>query len=670
MNLAPYRSQHQNSMFTARVMSTHQRMSILAAAMFLLALTASAQTGSPMQYTGTLRIDSEGTPRALYGLSASTNQHSPELATRAFLNAHKHTLRLDNSATELVTDDVVSVPGGSHVRLSQKFNGVPVHGADVVVSLNARNEITMVVNNAVADVDVPVTPALTTTKALAIARQHLAADDKSIGQDDAASLIIFTDSLKARHLAYRVTMARELPSGDWELFVDATTGEVLQTRNLFVNYSENERVDGRGYVYLTDPLSAAGQRYGAPGFTDDNDRDSDSLTAYRTLVTLDSLTYAGGVFTLRGPFCTIADIESPIDSVPVVSASPEGFLFTRSQAGFEAVNAYYHVSQAYKRLRDLGFASARLQKIRIDPHGFQGQDNSHYSPTGNWIAFGTGGVDDAEDADVIWHEYGHAMQYSFSPAWGGGESAALGEGYADYWAASYSRSMNQWSAADDEYAWVYNWDGHNTYWGGRRVDNARTYPFTSLSTYAAGQIWSSTLMGIWGELGRDVTDRLVLKSMFYLGYGATGVDAANALIQADRDLYNGEHLLTLVYWLGTVKNFLDPEAMKTLTTDVDDADGSVPASFELAQNYPNPFNPSTRIGYSVGVDGRQSSVATKVRLAVYDLLGKEVAVLVDGVKEAGEYTVTWDAQGMASGVYFCRLTAGEFSAVKKMTLMR
>jgi len=80
----------------------------------------------------------------------------------------------------------------------------------------------------------------------------------------------------------------------------------------------------------------------------------------------------------------------------------------------------------------------------------------------------------------------------------------------------------------------------------------------------------------------------------------------------------------------------------------------------------------------VGVVSRQSpaprgtagSVVSNVKLAVYDLLGREVAVLVDEQKQPGEYTATWDARGMASGVYIYRLTAGEFSEVKRMTLVR
>jgi uncharacterized protein (DUF1501 family) len=94
------------------------------------------------------------------------------------------------------------------------------------------------------------------------------------------------------------------------------------------------------------------------------------------------------------------------------------------------------------------------------------------------------------------------------------------------------------------------------------------------------------------------------------------------------------------------------------------------SGFALDQNYPNPFNPATKILYSVGVVGGQWSVASRVRLAVYDLLGREVAVLVDERKEPGSYTVTWDASGSASGVYICRMIAGTYVASRKMVLTK
>jgi hypothetical protein len=105
-----------------------------------------------------------------------------------------------------------------------------------------------------------------------------------------------------------------------------------------------------------------------------------------------------------------------------------------------------------------------------------------------------------------------------------------------------------------------------------------------------------------------------------------------------------------------------------------DPSRTLPTVSMLQQNYPNPFNPTTRIRYTVarvvapsGVEGRFSS---DVKLAVYDLLGREVAVLVDEKKAPGTYDVQCDGSELASGVYFYRLTADGFVSTRRMLLLR
>jgi hypothetical protein len=88
-----------------------------------------------------------------------------------------------------------------------------------------------------------------------------------------------------------------------------------------------------------------------------------------------------------------------------------------------------------------------------------------------------------------------------------------------------------------------------------------------------------------------------------------------------------------------------------------------PASFSLAQNYPNPFNPTTVINYTIA-DRQAASIR------VYDILGREVATLLNEVKDPGSYTVSFDGARLASGLYYYRLTAGSFIATRKMLLMR
>jgi hypothetical protein len=90
-----------------------------------------------------------------------------------------------------------------------------------------------------------------------------------------------------------------------------------------------------------------------------------------------------------------------------------------------------------------------------------------------------------------------------------------------------------------------------------------------------------------------------------------------------------------------------------------------PVDFQLYQNYPNPFNPTTTISYELS-----SVEGGFVTLKVYDALGREVKILVSGVQQVGRYSVPFDASALASGVYFCRLQAGAFTQVRKMTLLK
>jgi hypothetical protein len=98
------------------------------------------------------------------------------------------------------------------------------------------------------------------------------------------------------------------------------------------------------------------------------------------------------------------------------------------------------------------------------------------------------------------------------------------------------------------------------------------------------------------------------------------------------------------------------------STDVETSQ-AMPAAFALEQNYPNPFNPATVIRYQI-------PALSPVKLVVYDLLGREVSVLVNERKAAGSYGVSFDAAGLSSGVYFCRMEAGSFRETRKLLLVR
>jgi hypothetical protein len=103
------------------------------------------------------------------------------------------------------------------------------------------------------------------------------------------------------------------------------------------------------------------------------------------------------------------------------------------------------------------------------------------------------------------------------------------------------------------------------------------------------------------------------------------------------------------------------EFLKDLTS-IEEEDNSL-TNFSLDQNYPNPFNPSTKISW-------QSPVSSHQTLKIFDVLGNEVATLVNEYREAGEYEIDFNASGLSSGIYFYKLQAGGFVETKKMILLR
>ncbi len=121
------------------------------------------------------------------------------------------------------------------------------------------------------------------------------------------------------------------------------------------------------------------------------------------------------------------------------------------------------------------------------------------------------------------------------------------------------------------------------------------------------------------------------------------------------------HVLTYIYHDGTTVRGLTPE-FNSVTVSLSNP-GELPQAYALHQNFPNPFNPTTEICFDLPKAG-------KVNLAVYNVLGQKVATLVNGDMEAGNHSITWDASQQASGVYFYRIEANDFSKTVKAMLLK
>ena len=318
----------------------------------------------------------------------------------------------------------------------------------------------------------------------------------------------------------------------YELVLDKDVRVIYQ--NDLLSYSSPQDSVVTMWVFNPDPLTTANQSYGAP-YADSDDNDVLELNAERVSVQ-STVTFDNDTFFLRNDWVSIEEFSFPIEE-PVFSLTPE-FNYTRSESGFEDVNAFYHINYFQNYIQSLGFNNIVNYPIAVDVHALNGSDNSNFNPGFNppRLQFGEGGVDDAEDADVIIHEYAHAIMYAAAPGTNTGtERRSLDEAVGDYFASSYSRflSSNNWEK-------VFSWDGHNEYWPGRSSVSTDHYPEDlNNNLYSDADIWSATLMQIWEDIGRETTDAIMIQAAYSFSEGMTMPQAAVLFLQADTLLFGG-----------------------------------------------------------------------------------------------------------------------------------
>jgi zinc metalloprotease ZmpB len=243
-----------------------------------------------------------------------------------------------------------------------------------------------------------------------------------------------------------------------------------------------------------------------------------------------TLTNLDGSGTLTGDYAKVLSETGK-------AATGTSLIFTRDQDQFEQVMGYYWITRAQLYIQSLGFGSTlpavnkRQQLLRINQFG---GDNSFYREgTGKLtITLGKGGVDDAEDAEVIVHEYGHSVQDNQVPGFGTTlESGAIGEGFGDYLAVTVS--AHEAPTADEPC--VADWDS-TSYTSTvphclRRVDGDKHYPEDlEGEVHADGEIWSRALWDIRTALGPKLADTIIIRAQFGFAVDTTMHAAAAATI--------------------------------------------------------------------------------------------------------------------------------------------
>jgi len=297
---------------------------------------------------------------------------------------------------------------------------------------------------------------------------------------------------------------------------------------------------GTGQVFFPNPVAYLGDQ----SLTDQKDANYPALQPAYKVVTLTNLDGSG---YLHGDWANIlSETGDPAFS------STNTFIYTRNDDRFEQVMAYYWVTEAQKYIQSLGFGITRRpinkesQDIRINQLGI---DNSYSWDKHDLLRFGKGGVDDAEDAEVILHEYGHAIQDSQMTPFGFGgsvEAGSIGEGFGDYFAVTVSSVI----APTADPACVADWDSVSyttaTPHCLRRVDTNLHYPEDlNGRVHHDGQIWSRTLWDIRQALGNVKADTIILEAQFSFAPDTSMPAAAQATVDAAEALYNHATAMTV-----------------------------------------------------------------------------------------------------------------------------
>jgi hypothetical protein len=229
---------------------------------------------------------------------------------------------------------------------------------------------------------------------------------------------------------------------------------------------------------------------------------------------------------------------------------------------------------------------------------------------------------------------------------------------------------------------VFRSTNNGTNWTSAGLTNHRIWTFgvsgTNLFAGAYSGVFLSTNNGTsWTEVNSDLTNTFVNTLVVYgtnLFAGTfEGVfhssDNGTSWTDVSSGLTNTDVIALVVYganlFAGTVGNEVSVwrRPILEMITSVEGSSKDLPTRFALSQNYPNPFNPTTKISYEIPEAGL-------VILKVYDLLGNEVAELVNGNRQAGRYKVEFTGGNLASGVYIYKLSVNDFVSTKKMILMR
>lgn len=442
---------------------------------------------------------------------------------------------------------VVMSHGTRFTRYRQQVGGVPVLGREAVLvdAPGARGDF--VLDRTRRGLATP--PQARIARADAISAAERAVNAARLRIPASAELAIRPEGASGR-LVWRVRVASGTPLDSFEVLIDARSGAVVDIRDLLHHDT------GQAAVFDPNPVVEQGS---TTGLADSNDANSALLTSRRIPVTLQRLTNA-----TTG--CLIGQWVRAKLAADVCLAGANYSAVTRSDDRFEALMAYFHLDRTQAYVQSLGFTNVMNRQLVVNTDQIP-DDNSFYDEIAKDLTTGTGGVDDAEDADVIVHEYGHAIQDDQVPGFGADDDGgAMGEGWGDYLQGAMSATYGTHTHPGFDLCMA-EWDtlpiGDPCL---RRLDSPLTLAQArdgrcgssgGEDPHCVGEVWSAALWNARTHIGGTTMDKIVLQSHFALTPTATFFDASAALLAADQQINGGANRAALIAAL-LPRGLIDP----------------------------------------------------------------------------------------------------------------
>lgn len=548
--------------------------------------------------------------------SIASVENNLQIAENALLNSNPWLL---NNQNQFKLESSQTSQFAQHFQFVQYHQGIKVYGAFFKVNIAFNGKILSFFNSFKPIHEL----------------QSLAALNSLLSKD---SFRFFANNNRFSLLKY--TQVKNEQGEIWEQLTDEN-GTIFHSRMLDLKVKKDTLITTK--VFNPDPLTSAEKTYGQDGLWNHaNGANTTELSSQLKSMSA-TLTFQNDTFFPTSPYIIIKDLESP--SQTIFTSKSANFSFNRSQSEFREFNVLYHIETLRKYLKSIQIPLTNMPAILADPTAYAGQDQSRfsYSMTDPSLYFGTGGVPDAEDADVIVHEYSHGINYFLAPnSVDGSERLAIEEANCDFMACQYSKSISSFN-----WKWVFNWDGHNDFWSGRDANSPNTYPKDlSSDFYTSSLIWSSMLNDLSEDLGRDIITRILLNSISSYSNFMSMQDAATLLIQSDSMIYGYAHF-----------NILKPRLVQR---------GFMVTGIESHQKITSNIELINSQGFANGTANLtvQNSLNQKVKWEIHDINGN---LILSATDEKATHHIS--PEQLSFGMYFITIYA-ENGSVATAKLLR